>query len=397
MHCGIGFSILRNTRLAGEEAMAKALQQLGAATPKIIILHATIGYDQVVLLDACKAVLPGVPIVGCSAEGVICGIHPDESPFSVSVLLISDATRDFFTGFVPGLDPNPKECGSRLINDVLAASGSSTPSALLIFPDGVSLNATQFLAGIDAALGVRKIPIFGGAAGDDWSLEKSFQYANGKVNEGGVSWVAIVGGEAPVCAMSHGCHPLSVEARITKCAGNKIMEVDGISVIDFLDQHVARSGLDWRNQIVNIAIAYKSTATSSLIDYGDEWKITHVVSSEESRKKGYILVQPEFQVGAVIQLARRDPQVIREGLRLLATQFKALIGERTPELILHYDCAGRGKVVFPEMERQMNLQIVQDAVAKDTVWSGFFTYGEIMPVGGVNAIHNYTAVLVAFL
>jgi small ligand-binding sensory domain FIST len=71
------------------------------------------------------------------------------------------------------------------------------------------------------------------------------------------------------------------------------------------------------------------------------------------------------------------------------------LGEKKPTFVLHFDCAGRGKVLFRDQEKQDLLQGLQQQVGPDVPWLGFFTYGEIGPLHKRNCFHNYTLVLLA--
>jgi small ligand-binding sensory domain FIST len=41
------------------------------------------------------------------------------------------------------------------------------------------------------------------------------------------------------------------------------------------------------------------------------------------------------------------------------------------------------------------LKSLHETVGSDVPWLGFFTYGEIGPLAGINQVHNYTCVMAA--
>jgi small ligand-binding sensory domain FIST len=51
--------------------------------------------------------------------------------------------------------------------------------------------------------------------------------------------------------------------------------------------------------------------------------------------------------------------------------------------------------VLREQQKMRLLKQLQDEVGADVPWLGFYTYGEIGPVGDHNCFHNYTAVVAA--
>ena len=58
------------------------------------------------------------------------------------------------------------------------------------------------------------------------------------------------------------------------------------------------------------------------------------------------------------------------------------------------NCCGRGKVFLREHQKTELLGRLQQQIP-DASWVGFYTLGEIGPVGKFNCFHNYTAVIVA--
>jgi small ligand-binding sensory domain FIST len=51
--------------------------------------------------------------------------------------------------------------------------------------------------------------------------------------------------------------------------------------------------------------------------------------------------------------------------------------------------------MFREQEKLRNLRQFRQAVGPETPWAGFYSAGEIGPVGEHNCYHNYTAVVLA--
>lgn len=391
-----GISQHRNSRRAAREAVEMALKQFPPSAPRVILLHATAGYDQKALADEAQQAAGSVPVVGCCAEGVIAGSWSDESPFAVCALAIADPSRRFRVGFTGGLNLDSEACGLHAIQDCFTACGSEVPRAILLFVDGITLNATRFQRGLDRGLEGKFIPLLGGASGDDWRFSSTHQYALGHAEQDGVAWCAILGGENPIWAFSHGCTPLSAQCRITRSQDNRIYEIDGQGVVDFLDRHVARACEPWLQDSINIALAFQAPSALRSASAEYLWRITHVVCPEAQRKLGYITIQTELPVGTMVQLARRDPERIRAGLPSLTASIVEGLQGRRPAFLLHYDCAGRGKVVFSQAARSEYFREIQKGLPPEIPWAGFFTFGEIAPVGPYNALHNYTAVLAAF-
>jgi small ligand-binding sensory domain FIST len=94
-------------------------------------------------------------------------------------------------------------------------------------------------------------------------------------------------------------------------------------------------------------------------------------------------------------LTRRDYEKLASGVDRLAKEIKAQLGDEPARLIFHFDCAGRGKAFLRQEEKLQLLEKLRRPIGLDVPWLGFFTFGEIAPVGEHNCFHNYTAVLAA--
>ena len=81
------------------------------------------------------------------------------------------------------------------------------------------------------------------------------------------------------------------------------------------------------------------------------------------------------------------------GLDLIADHINQELGGKHPELVFHFDCCARGKLMFRDQEKLQLLKRLRQAVGADVPWAGFHTFGEIGPVGKHNCNHNYTAVV----
>lgn len=73
------------------------------------------------------------------------------------------------------------------------------------------------------------------------------------------------------------------------------------------------------------------------------------------------------------------------------------LGSRPAKLILHFECAGRGKIILREQQKMSLMRNLQQRIGVDTPWAGFYCYGEIAPVGGRNCFHNFTSIVTVIL
>src|SRR5829696_5485839 len=100
----VGMSRHHNPNVAGREAAEQALEKAGIVKPEIVIMFATIGYDQRSLVRTVRETTGGAPLTGCSAEGTMNGDDADESSFSVVVTAISSDELRWHNGIATGFE-----------------------------------------------------------------------------------------------------------------------------------------------------------------------------------------------------------------------------------------------------------------------------------------------------
>ena len=149
-NAGVGMSHHHSPSIAGYEAAEKALENAGVRKPDFVFMFATVGYEQRSLLQAVREATGGAPLCGCSGEGTIDGDDADESDFSVVVMAISSDELRWHNGLATGLGTDSLTAGQRVAQDLASELGADAVG-LLTFPDGLTANVDQFLAGLDSS------------------------------------------------------------------------------------------------------------------------------------------------------------------------------------------------------------------------------------------------------
>lgn len=89
--------------MAGKEAANKALAQAEVDSPDFVMMFATVGYRQELLLKAVREATGHAPLIGCSGAGAIAQNTADESNFVVSVMAIKSDEMQFARGMATAL------------------------------------------------------------------------------------------------------------------------------------------------------------------------------------------------------------------------------------------------------------------------------------------------------
>jgi hypothetical protein len=388
---GVGMSHHHNPNVAGREAAEQALQKAGVAKADFVFMFASIGYDQRSLLRAVREATGGAPLTGCSAEGTIAAEDADESNFSVVITAISSEELQWTNGIATGLRADSRAAGQQVAQNI-QSEFSSTAIGLFVFPDALTVNFDHFVSGLETnLLAEHFLPLWGGAAGDNFARRQTYQYYDDEVASDGVAYALLSGEAQAAWAVSHGCIPIGNERRVTRCQGNVIYEIDGKPILEVIKEYIPDPDLvaNWYRYALTLALCFKAPEY-----FEDEEYIVQGIP-RINEDDGSVTIQTQVTEDTSVWFSSRDKEKITTGLDRMATQIKHHLGDAQPKLVFQFDCSSRGKMMFRDQERAKLLGRFRQSVGPDAPWVGFYTYGEIGPVAGHNLRHIYTAVVLA--
>ena len=389
---GVGYSFNKNPADAGREAASKALQQGGIAKPDFVFVFATVGYNQQLLIRTIRETTSGAPLSGCSGEGIIAQGVGVETNFGVCVMALSSDEMRFSNVRVKELGLGAGAAGTRLAAELQPLLAKER-SACFIFADGLSFDYDPFREAFESALPCgTPLPLFGGLAANNWTAGQTYQYHDDEVFSQGISCVLMSGKFQVAWGVTHGCVPVGTRRTITRSKGNLILEIDGMPALEALQEYV-EEGLEsqWNKMTLNLCLGFK-TPEHLREQYG-EFIVRYMMDKDDGL--GSVTIQSDVKDGDDLWIMRRDKELIREGLRGVSHQIGEQLGGHKPKFLLHFECMGRGKVIFRDQEKIELLNTLQEDIGAELPWIGFYGYGEIGPVSDFNCMHNFTAVLVA--
>ena len=387
---GVGYSFLRNPAEAGKVASLNAMGQAGIDKPDFVLVFATVGYNQQILINAINDITSGAPLSGCSGEGIITQDVISETNFGVAVMVIKSDELRLNNTYATGIERQLDIAGERLaaeINPFLAAD----PIACLIFADGLIFNFDIFMSKFEKSLRHdRKPPVLGGMAADNWATQKTYQYHNDKVFSGGISCVAISGRGDIICGVHHGCVPVGSKHRVSRSEGNVIYEIDGVPALEAMKDFFEEDWQEhWNKTSINLCLGFKTP--ESIRTHYEEYIVRYMIAKNE--REGSVTIQSDIREGTDLWMVRRDNELIMSGLQKLSHRLKDELDSRKPKFIMQFECAGRGKVFLRERVKIELITSLQKDMGGDIPWIGFYGYGEIGPVADHNCFHNFTTVV----
>lgn len=388
-HAGTGTSKDDDSRRAGLQAAEAALADLGGDAD-LVLLFATAGHDQEALLEGVRSVLGDAPLAGCTGEGVISKAGSDEGTHAVSVMAVASDRMTFHTLSARGLEQASDKAGLSLAQQVADLDPDDTARALLLFTDGLTVNSTTLLETLHAHLPT-DLPVVGGLAGELMKLERTWQYHDDQAFSDGASAVLVRGDATVETGVSHGCTPMGLEREVTRAEANMVYEIDGKPAFDVFKEYVDDDPDELRPEdIVHMCLGERLPPDEAA-GYSDYIIRTPLGLDADT---GGLHFPVEIPEGTAVQMTRREPDRIRDEAGRLARDLKQRRGDRAPDLLLQFDCAGRGRILFGERTDPMAMAPIRD-VFGGVPLVGFHTYGELAPLGGRPRFHNYTVALCA--
>jgi hypothetical protein len=394
---GVGQSSKRNARQAGADAANAAIAKLGGRPVKAVIVFANPGYDQAQLLDSIRSVTGSDAVVsGCSSEGVIYRGGCNETACAVVVMAFASETMTFAALNVGDFGADPVAAGEALAAKVRAL-GPERAKAAFVFPDGMTGNCTAAVQAFQRAV-PWPIVIAGGAAGDVFKTTAmhtltTYQICGTELTKDSISALVVGGGVEVEVAVSHGCSPLGLPRQVTHATPDGwIHELDGQPAWTVMKEYLDGDPQDLMStDIVHLCIGEPLDAAQREA-YGSDYVIRTPMTV--SRDKKSLFFPGGLQVGHEVQFTRRDAVHVAQNAKQSAAKLAARRTER-PAAILQFDCAGRGYLLFGERAAEEGILPAQQSFGEEVPWIGFYTFGEIAPIGPQAFYHNYTVVYCA--
>jgi hypothetical protein len=378
---GVGRSQLEDSSAATKEAIRAAVR---GDEPKLLLVFAAITHDPDAVLQTLHDAVPGVPVVGCTTHGEIGPGGPTDG--SVMVAALGGPGFSIGVTVAEGASGRQREAGAEV-----AASMSQVPRlphrVLMMLPDGAIRDQESILRGVYGALGA-EVPLFGGACADGWRMTGGYLFADRVVTDA-VIGVAIAS-EAPLSVgVRHGWSKVGPPMIVTSSGDGRVYTLDDRPALDvYLERTDAppeaytdpatfiefalprplgiqrRRGVEARNLSTEVDLTDRSIGGGGAIDHGG---LTWVMTGDEE------------------SILDATDAACRDAIGGL--------GGEAPIGLLTFSCAALRAVLGDDGIRKEGEHL--STWADGVPFAGFYTYGEIARVRGIDGFHNQTLAVLA--
>ncbi len=327
-------------------------------------------------------------LIGCSAAGVIGGGQEVERRPGIAIS----------AAILPGVDLTPfhlnqdelpsPDAGPEAWQELLGINPEDCP-AIMLLPDPFTLRSDHLLAGLDFAY-PSAVKIGGLASGGGQPGTNALFMNDESVRSGAVG-VAFTGDLAVETVVAQGCRPIGEPLVVTKSEINVISKLGDQTPLEVLrDLFDAAETREQRliRRSLQIGIIMDRLAQDRS---EGEFLIRNVLGADE--EDGTLAVGELVQEGQVVQFFVRDAQAADEDLRMMLEEYIDNLEGDVPASALLFSCLGRGQYLYgsPDHDTTMFTDMVADIPI-----AGFFSNGEIGPIGDQTFLHGYSASFALF-
>lgn len=371
---GVGLSKNKtDSYQAGFEACKEAMEKMGGEKPDFTIAFASVVFEQSELTRGIHEASAGAAGIGCSTAGEITNEGPSEK--SVIVMAIKSDQIRFINGLGADIKADARTAGQRVAKEIKEKTIDSLRTFVML-PDVLTGNGADIVRGVLDVLG-ENFPVVGGAAGDDFLFQKTYEYRDGEAVSGAVAGVGLSGKFSFGMGVRHGWVPIGVPMKVTKSKGAVLYELNGKPAVSIYEDYFgAEAAVLRREPLARLAITYP---LGIKVPDLDEYLIRDAITVDD---KGAITCAAEIPEGSEIRLMigskEKAIEAAQDAARHLMKEFE--LQKSKPRFMLMFNCIAREKLFAQKAKEEIDA--IMEIVGHDVPVLGFYTYGEQAPMGG---------------
>jgi hypothetical protein len=368
-----------DARIAGRDLAHELIDEMDC-TPDLVLMFVSAKYDVGAVLDGFYGVCgENVHVAGCTSYAEIDQEGgKTESVTAMGMKFGAGVSATTISATVQNGDS--RELGQRLGSE----AKSKDASLVLVFPDGMAVNGTQFLLGLQDELG-SSFPIIGGVAADLGEFKQTFEIHDRQVLTGGATVVVFTGSLKVTTAAKSGWIPVGATRRANKVEnGNLCLEIDGRPALDLYEEYLGARASEMPGVSVEFPVGMVGGVPSTQRMADDSILLLRAIKGVD-RERRAIMFGGDLPEGAEIRMTTATKADVITG----ADEAGARVSDNMPKatIALVFDCMARKVVLGPRYRDEL-----KNTFAKlgNIPRIGFYTYGELSPVQGVTMHHDET-------
>jgi len=383
---------------AGAEAARDAVANTTRHPISAVLVFASVSHELSELLAGIRSITGDAPLIGVSTAGEICnGVHEKSA---LVVVLASEFLKIHIgtgqhasSGWQRAVDEALEtpalatffNSTDKTVWNEMARSGNS--AFAMVFAPGNTRETPTYGYEIVQELRRRcsgEMPLFGGCAADDWTMNGNFVLCNEQVYADGLLVAVFETGLQFGIAMAHGFRPGQQSATVTRADDHEVQELDGRPAADVYAEMVGIS----RESLAGKHLTLTVGQPMGVLDAYGQPQIN--VASYFTPQSGICFARPVSEGTRLTLMEAVPDEMIAAGKKAL---LKAMLraGTESPAVAFVCSCALRSRMLkhrSPEEISGMGQAIPNIPVL------GFYGFGEEGVTDDGTSDHNHGIVSV---
>lgn len=258
---------------------------------------------------------------------------------------------------------------------------------VFVLSDGLNVNGSDLVKGITSNL-PGHVAVTGGLSGDGDRFKQTLIVHDDAVESKVVTALGFYGRELNVgFGTLGGWDPFGPERVITRSKENVLYELDGHSALGLYKKYLGEHAKD----LPASALLYPLCLT--LKNSQDAVVRTILAVNEDDQSMTFAGDVPE---GGIVRLMKANFDRLIDGAIGAAENAKASLPDKSAQLAILISCVGRKLILKQRVEEEV--EGVREVLGKDTLLTGFYSYGEISPFtkNFKCELHNQTMTITVF-
>lgn len=364
--------------LAGRDAVDELVEELGDQ-PHLVIMFASAHYEQEKLLAGVWSRLDAsVKLAGCSSYAEINSREALNKSVTMMGMRLTGLDVQTYGRVFHG---ESRDFGRSLASEAKEFGAT----LLMVFPDGMRVNGTQFLLGLQDVLGAQ-FPIIGGVAADTGDFTKTWEYHGRDVLVGGASVVAFKGPIKLVTAARSGWMAVGATRKATKVeGGNVLLEIDSRPALDLYKEYLGNRVGEMPTVSIDFPVGVVDGLPGKERAPGDEILLLRALKGVDEKRRA-IIFGGDIPQDAFIRMTRATKEDVIDGANNAGNEVHQAMTD--PSIALVFNCMARKVVLGPRYKQELEATFAK--LGSKIPKIGFYTLGELSPVQGTTMHHDET-------
>ena len=360
---------------AVKEAAIACREEIGGA-PSLVVAHFTSDWQDYLhdFVEVVQVYGYAAQIIGCTADGLISDAGESENASGCSLLFLRLPETKLDVSLI-------RTANVERFHVPKAGTGEE-PGTWMVLCNPYLVHAEEWMQRWNTI--TRQAPTYGALASGVSGNTGTAVFSNHETDDLACVGVRFRGGMRLEGVVSQGCRPIGMPYTITRVNGNVVSRLGSRRAFEVLEEAFESLSIGERKNARGNLFA--GLALSEYVEEHERgnFLVRNILGGDP--ETGAVAVGAFPRQGQTMQFQIRDREAAHDDLTRLCEGARQHWGQ--PFASMLFSCTGRGSRMFGHPGHDAG--VVLSAFGKLPV-SGFFSNGEIGPVGGTNFIHGYTA------